>query len=103
MIEYVNLKPNERATHIRIDMYYRKDSTPRAPRGYYLSVFPVTRETRHGVTLESMECFSGSVRLLMEVSRKSAKAEKEAQERADLIRDIMVARMCSQHGLEVEE
>lgn len=48
-------------------------------RGYYLYVYPVEIETiSSGVTIESFTMFKGGKKLLLEVTRKSEKAYRQA-------------------------
>jgi hypothetical protein len=67
--------PCTNGQELEIHVYYSRDSRRR---GYYLWVTPVTR-TEFSV---SSMLFSGESILLNEVTRKSAKAEREALELA---------------------
>lgn len=47
-------------------------------RGYTLTVIPVTREKRNGYVVERAKSYTGYRKFLLEVQRKSKKAEEEA-------------------------
>lgn len=101
MKKYIPVKPNERGyTHVKIETYYNKGNTPEK-RGYYISVFPVTRDEKHGVPMESFEVFSGSVFQMLTVSRKSEKSERIAEERAEKIENYFLSTVCTKNRLEV--
>lgn len=106
MKRYVELAENATATHIKIETRYNLGGlgfasyTPE-PRGYYLHVTPVTRETRNGYTLESFTAFTGVKQVLKTVSRRSAKAEAAAEEIAKNYLHSMVLHVCEKNGLPV--
>jgi hypothetical protein len=102
MKRYIELKENAAATHIKIEIWYRLEGSKTRPRGYYLTVTPVTRENRSGYMLESFDAFSGYTQLVQPVTRKSAKAEAAAEATAADIIDILVSRVCNKNGLEVK-
>jgi len=108
MKKYIPVSGNNDVTHIRIDIdydlggYSMLSYTPK-PRGYYLSVVPVKREERYGCMMESFTAFSGYRQLLKEVTRKSAKAEKVAEQIAEEFAPIMVRKICEEKHLTVEE
>jgi hypothetical protein len=52
-------------------------------RGYYLSVTPVEIEDHGGYRTETVTLFSGVKELLKEVTRRSKKAETEAEKLAE--------------------
>jgi hypothetical protein len=104
MKNYVKLQPNDRATHLLIDLYYNIGSYnaftgKQEARGYYLLIAPVKIKKN----IVALEAFSGSKILLKEVSRKSSKAEKEARQEAAELLPHMVRRVCNAHGLTLEE
>lgn len=107
MKKYITLNANKYGyTHIKIETYYKLGgynyfTYDKEPRGYYVSVIPVKREMRDGVALESIEAFSGLRALLLEVSRKSAKAEYNAEQIAAAKEEWYIKRVCSTLGLEV--
>ena len=108
MTKYIPLKENAAATHIKIDLRYDLggynmfDYTPKK-RGYYLHVTPVTRENRGSYVMESFTAFSGYKQLISEVTRKSAKAEAQAEAEAAEIMDLMISRVCQKNGLELAQ
>lgn len=107
MKKYIELNENKYGyTHIKIETYYKLGgynyfTHDNEPRGYYVTVAPVTRENRAGVMLESISAFSGLRALLLEVTRKSAKAEYNAEQIASAKEEWYVNRVCSTLGLEV--
>ena len=108
MKRYIELKENATATHLRVEIYYTLGGINYAtyrqePRGYYLSVVPVTRENRYGCTMESFTAFTGVKQILKEVSRRSAKAEAQAEENAQNYIHDLVNYVCSKNGFSVPE
>lgn len=109
MKKFLELNNNSmEATHLKIEVYYSlggyncftyKPET----RGYYLSVSPVKRSTREGITFESYTAFSGVKICLLEVSRKSKKAEEKAHELSIEKESELIAYICGRYGLEVSE
>lgn len=71
---------------LKIEVDYEKGgmnwfSGQESRRGYYLYVYPIKREIVDGrVTIESFTMFKGGKKLLLEVTRKSEKAYKQACE-----------------------
>lgn len=107
MKKYIKLNPNTHGyTHIKIETYYKLGgynyfTHDNEPRGYYISVVPVTRENRDGIALETITAFTGLRSLLLEVTRKSAKAEYNADQIATAKEEWYIKRVCSTLGLEV--
>jgi hypothetical protein len=106
MKKYIPVKESSRATHIAIEVKYNLGgfncfTYAQEKRGYYLHVTPVKREQRDGYTLESFTAFTGYKQLVKEVTRKSAKAEAQAEAAAAEILDIIVERVCRKNGLEL--
>lgn len=107
MKKYIDLKLNAAATHLKIEVYYNlgghnvftgKDE----PRGYYLSVSPVERRrTDYGITTETYVAFSGIKECIKPVGRKSAKAEKEAENIALDRENKLIEYVCIKNGLEI--
>lgn len=106
MKKYLKVKaaPEGKTTHLRVETIYNKGGmnvftyqTER--RGYYLHVTPVERRGN----MESFIAFSGTKMLLKEVTRKSAKAEQEADAMADQRMPELVKYILSKNGLELEE
>lgn len=59
---------------IMITLSYMKEGN----RGYYVSIVPVKLEEKNGYVTRTVEAYSGVKKHLLAVTRKSAKAEKEA-------------------------
>ena len=108
MKKYIELEANAAATHLKIEVNYSLGGyncfTGRQEnRGYYLHVVPVTRETRDGYALESFTAFSGIKQCVKTVTRKSAKAEAEAEEKASRIENTLIEWVCDKNGLPLPE
>lgn len=108
MKKYIELVENRNATHLKIELYYHLGGmnyfTARSEsRGYYLSVSPVSRSDRHGVTMESYTAFTGVKQLVKAVSRKSQKAEAEAEAEAAQIEKDLIRYVCDKNGLSIAE
>jgi hypothetical protein len=107
MKKYIELHEKTRnATHLLIELRYNLGgfnyfTYKQEPRGYYLSVSPVTLEQRDGYTLESFTAFTGTKYLVKEVTRKSEKAEKEAEQRAQEIEKALINFVCTQNNLAI--
>ena len=109
MKKYIALQPGDNyASHVKIETAYSLGgynyfTGKKEERGYYIHVQPVKRENRHGVTLESFTAFSGIKQLVLPVSRKSAKAEREAEELAASIEKTLVGWVCKKNALPFPE
>ena len=68
-------------------------------RGYYITVLPVER----GGNMEGFIAFSGVSELLQECTRKSAKAEKLALEKAPEREKMMIDYIVNKYGYILEE
>lgn len=107
MKKFIELKENEtRNNFLKIETAYNLGGynvfTHKAEaRGYYLSVSPVERSTREGITFESYTAFSGVKIYLLEVTRKSKKAEERAEQLAAEHENELIAYICGRYGLEV--
>ena len=75
--KYIERNDLNGASHLEVSVYYTKGGGT-LPRGYYLSVRPVTK--RDGMV--SFELFSGQGRLLFEASRFTEKQFARAVEMA---------------------
>lgn len=73
------------------------------PRGYWLSVQPVSRSTSNGIRYESAILGSGLKTFLKETKadRKGGKAEKEAVEIAESKEADLVKAVCQREKLEL--
>lgn len=107
MKKYIELQEKtSHATHLLIELRYNLGGInyftyKQEPRGYYLSVSPVKLEHRDGYTLESYTAFTGTKYLVKEVTRKSAKAEKEAEEKAGDLEKSLIAFVCNQNNIAI--
>ena len=102
MKQYKELVANtEGSTHIKIDTSYNLGSAT-SPRGYYLTVMPVTREQREGYSTESFMAYTGYRYLLKEVTRKSSKAEAAADQIAEEKAGAIVERICKENQLNLK-
>jgi len=94
-IEHDNLK---NATHLEISVYYSKGgmsyfSGQASPRGYYLSVKPVTK--RDGMI--SYEMFAGYKKFLFETGRYSDKQFNKAVEMSRTVEAELIAAVTTEH------
>lgn len=94
-IEHDNLK---NATHLEISVYYSKGgmsyfSGQTSPRGYYISVKPVTK--RNGMV--SFEMFSGYKKLLLETGRYSDKQFDRAVEMSRDAEAELISAVVAEH------
>ena len=101
MKTYVLLKENNAATHLKIETYYNMGGMnyftgKNEQRGYYLSVSPVTKAGR----TESYTAFTGTKKCIKAVSRKSAKAESDAEKIAIELVPALVQYVCTHNGIE---
>lgn len=93
--EYI---PTNRENHfIKCELYYSLGGMnyftyKNEPRGYYVSIVPVERTSRGGVTCESYTVFSGVKQCVVTVARKSKKAEQEALSRYESAKSEMLER-----------
>lgn len=105
MKRYLKLRENpSKATHLKIETYYSLGgynyfTYKQEQRGYYLSVVPVER----GNGMEGFIAFSGVKQLVKPVSRKSKKAEEEAEKLTDEYLEIMINHVLAENNLELEE
>lgn len=108
MKKFIELKENNtRNNFLKIETSYNLGgyncfTHKSEPRGYYLSVSPVKVETINGVKFESYTAFSGVKICLLEVSRKSKKAEEAAEKIAEEKECDLLGYICQRYGLEVK-
>ena len=87
--------PNSDANYYKIEVYYHLGGInyftyKTEPRGYYLSITPVYKENRGGYNMESYTAFTGIKKCIKTVTRKSIKAEAEAEKTArELLPDFL--------------
>ncbi len=90
--KYIERNDLKGASHLQVSVYYTKGGTSfmtggTTPRGYYLSVKPVTKRDN----MVSFVMFSGHRRLLLETSRFSAKQFSKAVEMAKAFEDELIS------------
>lgn len=110
MKRYLKVKPNAgTTTHLKVEMSYSLGGMnpftyKNERRGYYLYVTPVERRScGDGVMMEGYVAFSGTKLLLKEVTRKSAKAEQEAERMVDQNLPMLMNAVLQENELELEE
>ena len=111
MKKYIALKPNtstkSNANYLKIELYYSLGGynpftgKPEG-RGYYLSVSPVETSNRDGIDFESYAAFTGSKICILEVTRKSKKAEENAAKLATEKENDLIQYVCTRNHLEIE-
>lgn len=107
MKKYLKIKnPDRRANYLKVEVYYDLGGFSYAtytekPRGYYISVTPVTREDRGGYTMESFTAFTGYKHLLLEVKRSCQKQYEKAVELSQDIENQIIDRLSAESGFEV--
>lgn len=110
MKKYTKIEGTENK-YLKSEVYYNKGGInyftyKTDPRGYWVSVTIVERETReHGVSIESFNLFgSGYREFLFEVKKQSNKAyEKAVAESGDIISKIENKLLAEKFGYKEEE
>ena len=90
--KYIERSDLKGATHLEVAVYYTKGGGA-VPRGYYLSVRPVTK--RNGMV--SFDLFSGRRQLLFETSRFTAKQFARAVKMAKDVEDELIASVAAEN------
>lgn len=103
---YIPLKQKHDVTHLRVEVYYSLGgynlfTYKQEPRGYYLSVSPAGRSERGGVVMESYRAFSGTKKLILPVTRQSAKRMEEALRLAEESKEELIAHVLQDNGLQL--
>ena len=103
MKKYIKVNEKPGTTHLKIELYYALGGmnyfTGRTEsRGYYLSVSPVERKGG----CESYTSFTGTKILIKAVSRKSAKAEAEAEKIAAGEMENLIKYVCEKNNIPME-
>lgn len=83
VVRYYPVTGHYGVTHLKAEIYYSLGGInyftyKNEPRGYYMSISPVQRETRDYGTMESYTAFSGLKQCVLPVQRKSQKKLEEA-------------------------
>ena len=112
MKKYLALKPNTDATHLKVELRYNLGgynafTCRQEPRGYYLSAVPIKRETHElepgrTFTTEAFMAFTGTKVLVKEVTRKSSKAEREAERAMTKWEHDLIAHVLHENNMELE-
>ena len=107
MKNYIKVSGSERTNYLRVDFDYSKGgynyfTYKNEPRGYYIHVSPVNRENRDGYTMESYTAFSGIKDCILEVTRASKKAENQAAEIFEQVKDRYINYILDKYGLTLE-
>lgn len=100
--EYRELVPNEKATHIEIEVYYSKGgmnyfTSRNEQRGIYVSVSPVTRRENS----VSYTAFTGIKKLIKPMARFSQKVLNETSVEATELNSL-IEHVCQQNGIELK-
>lgn len=103
MTEYIKVNGNGEANYLRIDFDYSKGgynyfTYKSEPRGYYIHVSPVCK----GDHTETYTAFSGVKACLLEVTRKSNKAEAEALALFEQNKEKYIDYILKKNGLMLE-
>lgn len=106
MKKYLQLKEsnNYKENFIKVEVYYDKGgynyvTYRQKPRGYYISVVPVTRQGY----MESFTAFTGYNDLLLEVNRASEKQYNKAVELSAEKENIIIEKLKMERGYELAE
>lgn len=107
MLKYIPItrKPeNINANFLRVELYYHIGGAygSTKTRGYYITVVPVERSEKYGCMMESFGAYSGITTRILPVTRKSAKAEKDAENIAPAWEKKLIEYVCSNHGISVD-
>ena len=109
MKNYIPVNTNDkRITHLKCEVDYSLGginyfTSRNEPRGYYVHVSPVERREEiyggRNIISEGYMCFSGVKQLVKEVSRKSAKAQAEAEKIAETVFPALIEHVCKAEGI----
>ena len=97
MKKYIKLQENPNGyTHLKIEIFYDKG-------GDYVMCYPVTVSTNSNgnIVSESFGCYGGFKSLILEVSRRSKKAEAEALQLIDSKQDDLINKVLKKHNLKL--
>ena len=100
----ISSEADPKVTHLRVDLSYNKGGMnvwtyKQEPRGYYLMLTPVFRD---GI-MEGFTAFSGKKYLIREVTRASAKQEREAEQEANSFLADTLSHIARKMGYELGE
>lgn len=107
--KYITIAENNRDSNnrLRVRVYYDLGgynvfTYKEKPRGYYISVSPVERNTERGYITETYSAFTGYCELLFTCTRKSKKAEAAALENAAALEKKIIDYICNKNGYILE-
>lgn len=109
MKKYIKVKANDkRVNNIKVEIKYSLGGINYAtyrnePRGYYLFVTPVELKDCGSYQTEMYSAFSGIKDCIKTVTRKSKKAEAEAERIAQTREKELINYVLAQNGLELAE
>lgn len=103
MTTYIKVNGSTQVNYLRVDFNYSKGgynyfTYKQESRGYYIHVSPVNKVDR----METYTAFSGIKACLLEVTRKSNKAEAQALEKFEAEKQKYIDYVLTRHGLTVE-
>ena len=106
MKNYIKLQDNPLGyTHLKIEFFYDKggEYAINSKRGYYVMCYPVTVSTNSNGNIinESFGCYGGFKSLILEVSRKSKKAEAEALQLIEGLQVELINKVLKKHNLQI--
>lgn len=107
MKNYIKVSGSENANFLKIELDYSKGgynyfTYKNEPRGYYIHVSPVIREDKGGFFLETYTAFSGIKDCILEVTRASKKAENQAAEIFEQVKNRYITYILDKYGLTLE-
>jgi hypothetical protein len=103
---------SEKATHLKISLYYDKGGMNyftggTQKRGLYLSISPVSRSTSDKFVTESYTAFTGTKQLIKELKRFSDKALNEAAveifAEGNETKEKLIKHVCSQNNITLKQ
>ena len=107
---YIKIAENNRDhnNYLQVEFYYtlggyQYSTYTVKPRGYYVSVTPVEKGDRHGVSMISVTAFTGVYEMLEKCDRKSKKAEQAAREKLPAYEKLLIDYICKKYGYILEE
>lgn len=100
------LKTNQENTELKIELKYYLGgynywNYKHEPRGYYLHIQPIIRETRENYFIEQYTPTKGYKALILETKRKSEKAYKTALEMIEETKQQMIEVITKNNNLEL--
>ena len=103
--EHIRIRENAgKITHIEVSLCFVEEhinlnTYEREPSGFYLSVVPISRKKRDGVTIECFDSDAVIWKLIKEAKKRSSTGEMLARREADII----ISQVIFENGLELAE